>query len=222
MAGRTFKIDIAYPAELAKTFSGTTKKLQYGQFSEKYGFLPGVQMAVEKIYDAFGFYPNDDDLVEYKNPSTLNLYLVDYVSKARSAAEAASAAASVASTNTTRARDEEKKLKQQADQDAAKAASRASTIASAKESIRVLEEKTARANAQDAAQIAQSVSTQSPTIYNDVNQAATATQQAATMDNQLQEVQELPEVQVKSDFKKYLLIGGGVLLAYYLLMKKKK
>lgn len=32
----------------------------------------------------------------------------------------------------------------------------------------------------------------------------------------------LPEVQVKSDFGKYLLIGGGVLLAIYLLRGKKK
>ena len=32
----------------------------------------------------------------------------------------------------------------------------------------------------------------------------------------------LPEVQVKSDFGKYLLIGGGVLLAIYLLRGKRK
>lgn len=32
----------------------------------------------------------------------------------------------------------------------------------------------------------------------------------------------LPEVKVKSDFSKYLLIGGGVLLAIYLLRGKKK
>ena len=32
----------------------------------------------------------------------------------------------------------------------------------------------------------------------------------------------LPEVQVKSDFGKYLLIGGGVLLSIYLLRGKKK
>lgn len=32
----------------------------------------------------------------------------------------------------------------------------------------------------------------------------------------------LPEVKVKSDFGKYLLIGGGVLLAIYLLRGKKK
>lgn len=35
-------------------------------------------------------------------------------------------------------------------------------------------------------------------------------------------VQNLDEVEVKSDFKKWFIIGGGVLLAYYLLRGRKK
>ena len=34
--------------------------------------------------------------------------------------------------------------------------------------------------------------------------------------------QELEEVQIKSDYKKWFFIGGGILLAYYLLRGRKK
>lgn len=54
-------------------------------------------------------------------------------------------------------------------------------------------------------------------VKNEIRDEAREAQGKAMKDEQNQ---VLPEVQVKSDFGKYLLIGGGVLLAYYLLTKK--
>lgn len=56
------------------------------------------------------------------------------------------------------------------------------------------------------------------TTANDVIQSAAEGYKKSMTD----ENYNLPEVQVKSDFGKYLLIGGGVLLAIYLLRGKKK
>ena len=56
------------------------------------------------------------------------------------------------------------------------------------------------------------------TTNNDVIQSAAEGYEKSMTD----ENYNLPEVQVKSDFGKYLLIGGGVLLAIYLLRGKKK
>ena len=54
-------------------------------------------------------------------------------------------------------------------------------------------------------------------VKNEIRDEAREAQGKAMQDEQNK---VLPEVQVKSDFGKYLLIGGGVLLAYYLLTKK--
>ena len=59
---------------------------------------------------------------------------------------------------------------------------------------------------------------ESATTNNDVIQSAAEGYEKSMID----ENYNLPEVQVKSDFGKYLLIGGGVLLAIYLLRGKKK
>ena len=56
------------------------------------------------------------------------------------------------------------------------------------------------------------------TTTNDVIQSAAEGYEKSMTD----ENYNLPEVQVKSDFGKYLLIGGGVLLIIYLLRGKKK
>ena len=56
------------------------------------------------------------------------------------------------------------------------------------------------------------------TTNNDVIQSAAEGYEKSMTD----ENYNLPEVEVKSDFGKYLLIGGGVLLAIYLLRGKKK
>ena len=56
------------------------------------------------------------------------------------------------------------------------------------------------------------------TTNNDVIQSAAEGYEKSMTDKNY----NLPEVQVKSDFGKYLLIGGGVLLAIYLLRGKKK
>lgn len=58
----------------------------------------------------------------------------------------------------------------------------------------------------------------SSTTNNDVIQSAAEGYEKSMTD----ENYNLPEVEVKSDFGKYLLIGGGVLLAIYLLRGKKK
>ena len=59
---------------------------------------------------------------------------------------------------------------------------------------------------------------ESATTNDDVIQSAAEGYEKSMTD----ENYNLPEVQVKSDFGKYLLIGGGVLLAIYLLRGKKK
>ena len=59
---------------------------------------------------------------------------------------------------------------------------------------------------------------ESATTNNDVIQSAAEGYEKSMTD----ENYNLPEVRVKSDFGKYLLIGGGVLLAIYLLRGKKK
>ena len=56
------------------------------------------------------------------------------------------------------------------------------------------------------------------TTNNDVIQSAAEGYEKSMTD----ENYNLPEVKVKSDFGKYLLIGGGVLLSIYLLRGKKK
>lgn len=58
----------------------------------------------------------------------------------------------------------------------------------------------------------------SSTTNNDIIQSAAEGYEKSMTD----ENYNLPEVQVKSDFGMYLLIGGGVLLAIYLLRGKKK
>lgn len=55
-------------------------------------------------------------------------------------------------------------------------------------------------------------------VKKDVQNAAQASQENAKMQ---EEINYLPEVQVKSDFSKYLLWGGVAVLAFYLLKKKK-
>lgn len=55
-------------------------------------------------------------------------------------------------------------------------------------------------------------------VKKDVQDAAQASQENAKMQ---EEINYLPEVQVKSDFSKYLLWGGVAVLAFYLLKKKK-
>lgn len=55
-------------------------------------------------------------------------------------------------------------------------------------------------------------------VKQDVQNAAQASQDNAKMQ---EEINYLPEVQVKSDFSKYLLWGGVAVLAFYLLKKKK-
>lgn len=55
-------------------------------------------------------------------------------------------------------------------------------------------------------------------VKQDVQDAAQASQENAKMQ---EETNYLPEVQVKSDFSKYLLWGGVAVLAFYLLKKKK-
>lgn len=55
-------------------------------------------------------------------------------------------------------------------------------------------------------------------VKQDVQNAAQASQENAKMQ---EEINYLPEVQVKSDFSKYLLWGGVAVLAFYLLKKKK-
>lgn len=55
-------------------------------------------------------------------------------------------------------------------------------------------------------------------VKEDVQDAAQASQDNAKMQ---EETNYLPEVQVKSDFSKYLLWGGVAVLAFYLLKKKK-
>lgn len=55
-------------------------------------------------------------------------------------------------------------------------------------------------------------------VQQDVQNAAQASQENAKMQ---EEINYLPEVQVKSDFSKYLLWGGVAVLAFYLLKKKK-
>lgn len=55
-------------------------------------------------------------------------------------------------------------------------------------------------------------------VQQDVQNAAQAAQDNAKMQ---EEINYLPEVQVKSDFSKYLLWGGVAVLAFYLLKKKK-
>lgn len=55
-------------------------------------------------------------------------------------------------------------------------------------------------------------------VKQDVQDAAQASQENAKMQ---EEINYLPEVQVKSDFSKYLLWGGVAVLAFYLLKKKK-
>lgn len=52
----------------------------------------------------------------------------------------------------------------------------------------------------------------------EVQDAAQASQENAKMQ---EEINYLPEVQVKSDFSKYLLWGGVAVLAFYILKKKK-
>ena len=59
---------------------------------------------------------------------------------------------------------------------------------------------------------------ESATTTNDVIQSAAEGYKKSMTD----ENYNLPEVEVKSDFGKYLLLGGGVLLAIYLLRSKKK
>ena len=56
-------------------------------------------------------------------------------------------------------------------------------------------------------------------VKQDVQDAAQASQENAQMQEQ---INYLPEVQVKSDFSKYLLWGGVAVLAFYLLKKKKR
>lgn len=56
-------------------------------------------------------------------------------------------------------------------------------------------------------------------VKQDVQDAAQASQENAKMQ---EEINYLPEVQVKSDFSKYLLWGGVAVLAFYLLKKKKR
>lgn len=55
-------------------------------------------------------------------------------------------------------------------------------------------------------------------VKQEVQNAAQASQDKAKMQ---EEINYLPEVQVKSDFSKYLLWGGVAVLAFYLLKKKK-
>lgn len=54
-------------------------------------------------------------------------------------------------------------------------------------------------------------------VKQDVQNAAQASQENAKMQ---EEINYLPEVQVKSDFSKYLLWGGVAVLAFYILKKK--
>lgn len=56
-------------------------------------------------------------------------------------------------------------------------------------------------------------------VKQDVQDAAQASQENAKMQ---EKINYLPEVQVKSDFSKYLLWGGVAVLAFYLLKKKKR
>lgn len=56
-------------------------------------------------------------------------------------------------------------------------------------------------------------------VKQDVQDAAQASQENAQMQ---EEINYLPEVQIKSDFSKYLLWGGVAVLAFYLLKKKKR
>lgn len=56
-------------------------------------------------------------------------------------------------------------------------------------------------------------------VKQDVQDAAQASQENAQMQEQ---INYLPEVQVKSDFSKYLLWGGVAVLAFYILKKKKR
>lgn len=56
-------------------------------------------------------------------------------------------------------------------------------------------------------------------VKQDVQDAAQASQENAKMQ---EETNYLPEVQIKSDFSKYLLWGGVAVLAFYLLKKKKR
>lgn len=148
--------------------------------------------------------------------------------KAAAAAKAWSDAQSSASSNAElneikAAQEYEKSLK--AAEEAKKAALAAAAKASAQQShIAAIKAQTAeiKANVERNAAAQENPVEYAFNFLNDngreVQDAAQASQENAKMQ---EEINYLPEVQVKSDFSKYLLWGGVAVLAFYLLKKKK-
>jgi len=148
--------------------------------------------------------------------------------KAAAAAKAWSAAQSEASSKAQlsqikAAQAYEKSLK--AAEEAKKAALAAAAKASAQQShIAAIKAQTAeiKANVERNAAAQENPVEYAFNFLNDngqeVQDAAQASQENAKMQ---EEINYLPEVQVKSDFSKYLLWGGVAVLAFYLLKKKK-
>lgn len=100
---------------------------------------------------------------------------------------------------------------------AAKASAQQGNIAAIKAQTAEIKANTARSIAaqENPIEFAQA---QPAEVQKDVQDAAQAAQESAKMQ---EEINYLPEVQVKSDFSKYLLWGGVAVFAFYLLKKKK-
>lgn len=111
-------------------------------------------------------------------------------------------------------------------EEARKAALAAAAKASAQQShIAAIKAQTAEIKANTARNIA---AQQNPVEYafNFLNDDDGSVEEAARKSQEYAQMQEetnyLPEVQIKSDFSKYLLWGGVAVLAFYLLKKKKR
>lgn len=138
----------------------------------------------------------------------------DAQSSASSKAELSELKAAQAYKKSLKAAEEAKKAALAA---AAKASAQQGHIAALKAQTSEINANTARniAAQENPVEFAQGMPAE---VKQDVQDAAQASQENAKMQ---EETNYLPEVQVKSDFSKYLLWGGVAVLAFYLLKKKK-
>lgn len=136
--------------------------------------------------------------------------------------ESYSSSASKAAHNAglARAKAEREKATQESIANAQKANAKAYQAQKAAEqkAVKEAEAKAATSTPATASSEASAIaSTMTPAEQIALINAVLSAREAAAMN----QAQELPEVEVKSDFGKYLLIGGGLLLAFYLLKNKK-
>ena len=216
MATYTFTLGI--PADMVplKTFSWG--KMKYGDFMEKYGFMPNVQAALNSFYQNAGYYPQDSDTIKYNEPTILNLYRERYVDQMRSAGAAASKSSGISSVVTTINRETEKIYKEIADASAAKAAAQAASKAALEATQAAEDEKTARAiAAAEAAKDSPTPVKDAAAIINADPESVTKIVEAAQQSATNAESQNRSNGQMKN----YLILGGLGLAALMLVTRSK-